>query len=336
MAQPMIELKDLSKAFRTDSGDVVALDHVNLQIGAGEIFGVIGMSGAGKTTLVRCMNFLERPTDGEVWIDGENLARLDAAGLRRVRQQESMIFQHFNLLMQKTVAENVRFSLDIAGIKGAEAKERVRELLDVVGLPDKADSYPSQLSGGQKQRVAIARSLASNPKILLCDEATSALDPMTTRSILDLIRDINAKMGITIVIITHEMSVIREVCTRVAVMDGARVVEEGTVKEVFTRPKTSAALRLFYSSDFAAGGTGKRRVRIVFDGSQVDRPILAEAITACGAPINIFHANLEQIGGMSVGQMIVELPADENAERMALDYLRSQDLVIEEVRGDAI
>lgn len=330
MAQPMIQLKDVSKSFQTEQGKVVALDHVDLTIETGEIFGVIGMSGAGKTTLVRCMNYLERPTAGGVWIDGNNLSSLDEKGLRLVRQQEAMIFQHFNLLMQKNVSENIRFSLDIAGIKGEAADKRVLELLELVSLPDKASAYPSQLSGGQKQRVAIARALACNPKILLSDEATSALDPMTTRSILALLKEINQKLGITIIMITHEMSVIREICSRVAVMEGAKVVEEGTVKEVFSRPQSHAAQKLFYSSEAATSGTG-RRIRLVFDGKQLDRPILAGAISACGAPINIFYANVEQIGGNSYGQMIVELPSDENAEVLALDFFRSQDLIVEEV-----
>ena len=333
MSVPLIELRKRSKVFPTAPGEVVALDTGDLRHEAGDIFGVIGMSGAGKTTLVRCMNFLEKPSFGQVLIGGKDLASLSEKEFRKVRQSASMIFQHFNLLMHETVSQNIGFALDVVGIKGEEADRRIAELLELVDLPDKAKAYPAQLSGGQKQRVAIARALASNPSIILCDEATSALDPMTTRSILALLKEINQKMGITIVVITHEMGVTRGICTQVAVLDGARVVEEGTVKEVFTRPKAPAALRLFYSSEAAAGGTGQR-YRIVFDGSQVDRPVLAGAISACGAPINIAYANVEKINGMSVGQMVVDLPADPYAASTALAYLKQQDLVVEEVHDD--
>lgn len=333
--QPVIELRNLEKRFQTPKGDVIALQDINMQVFAGDIYGIIGMSGAGKTTLVRCMNFLERPTDGQVIVDGCDLGTLKPKELQRVRMRESMIFQHFNLLMQETVARNIRFALDVAGRKGREADQRVNELLKIVGLPDKAHAYPVQLSGGQKQRVAIARALANDPKILLCDEATSALDPMTTRSILELLKEINQQLGVTVIIITHEMSVIREVCTKVAVIDGSRVVEEGVVEEVFAHPKSAAAKRLFYSSEYAANGPGKR-YRLVFNEKQTDQPILAGAMNACSAPINIIYANIQQIGGKGLGQMIVELPKDERCEQLALDYFRMQNVWAEEVAGHVV
>lgn len=331
----MIELQNLQKTFPTPEGDVVALKDINISIYEADIYGIIGMSGAGKTTLVRCMNLLEQPTDGKVIVEGSDLRTLPIKDLRRIRMRESMIFQHFNLLMQETVEKNIRLALDIAGIKGSTAKKRVQELLEIVGLPDKRKAYPAQLSGGQKQRVAIARALANDPKIILCDEATSALDPMTTRSILALLKEINQKLGVTIVIITHEMNVIREICTKVAVVDGARIVEEGTVEEVFAHPKSAAAKRLFYSSDYAANAPGKR-FRLILNEEITDQPILAGAINACNAPISIIYANIQQIGGKGLGEMIVELPQDEHCEQLALDYLRMQNIQIEEVLNDVI
>ena len=329
--ESMISIQHLGKVFTGGDGAVTALDDINLEIKKGDIYGIIGMSGAGKTTLVRCMNFLARPSAGTVKIGGVDLGELDEKGLREARKDISMIFQHFNLLMQKTVEKNVRFPLEIAGVDKERAKARALELLELVGLREKADTYPSHLSGGQKQRVAIARALASDPKVLLCDEATSALDPMTTRSILELIKDINARLGITVVIITHEMSVIREICTHVAVIDKSRVVEEGTVEEVFTRPKTPAALKLFYSSDMAGGGGEGRCFRIVFEGTKAYEPIVAGMITACHAPVSILYGSIERIKGKAYGQLVVQLPADEKASQLALDYLAGSDVVVKEV-----
>ena len=242
----MIEIRNLSKEFQTADGTVEALKGVNLTIQDGDIYGIIGMSGAGKSTLVRCINMLERPTEGQVLIDGEDIGALPMAELRKIRREITMIFQGFNLLMQRTCLKNICFPLELAGVNKADAKKRAMELLEIVGLPDKANAYPAQLSGGQQQRIAIARALATDPKVLLCDEATSALDPKTTHSILELIRDINRRLGISVIIITHQMSVVEEICSRVAILDEGRVVEEGLVSEIFSSPKSKAAKRLVF------------------------------------------------------------------------------------------
>ena len=249
----MIRVENISKTFQAKNGQVEAVKNISFSVEKGDIFGLIGLSGAGKSTLVRCLNLLERPNEGTVYIDGKNLMKLSEEELRRERQDIGMIFQHFNLLMQRNVVDNVCFPLEIAGVKRKEARQRALGLLETVGLGEKAKAYPAQLSGGQKQRVAIARVLANNPKILLCDEATSALDPQTTKSILKLLKEINEKYGITIVVITHEMAVVREICSKVAVLDHGRLVEEGTVEELFCEPKTEAARNLI----FHVPGTGE-------------------------------------------------------------------------------
>ena len=248
--EPIIRVENISRTFQAKNGRVEAVRDISFSIEKGDIFGIIRLSGAGKSTLVRCLNLLERPDQGSVWVDGKNLMELSEYELRRQRQDIGMIFQHFNLLMQRTVLDNVCFPMEIAGIKRKEARERAYAFLEKVGLSEKARAYPAQLSGGQKQRVAIARVLANNPKILLCDEATSALDPQTTRSILNLLKEINREYGITIVVITHEMAVIREICSKVAVLDHGTLAEQGTVDEVFAAPKTEAARKLVYN-DFA-------------------------------------------------------------------------------------
>ncbi len=240
----MIVLKEVSKTFETRSAKVEAVNRIDLTVKKGEIFGIIGLSGAGKSTLVRCINLLEQPTEGEVWFDGVNLGSLKPAELREKRRQISMIFQGFHLLQQRTVLKNVCFPLEIAGVPKKEAEEKAKALLERVGIADKAKAYPSQLSGGQQQRVAIARALATDPKVLLCDEATSALDPTTTRSILELLQDINRELGVTIVIITHEMRVIQQICHKVAVMEQGRIVEQGPVKEIFAAPQSKMARAL--------------------------------------------------------------------------------------------
>ena len=329
----MIELKHISKVFPTSGGDFQALDDVNLTIGDGDIFGIVGMSGAGKSTLVRCINLLERPTSGQVLIDGENLMDMSPAQLRQTRRSISMIFQQFNLLMQRTCLRNICFPMEIAGVPKAEARKRALEYLDIVGLPDKANSYPAQLSGGQKQRIAIARALASNPKMLLCDEATSALDPTTTRSILKLIRDINRRLGITVVVITHEMAVVEEICTHVAILEGGHMVETGTVEEVFSNPKTEAGRRLVFPEganidQFPVAGV----VRVVFNGGSSYEPLIASLAIDCGVKVNILGADTRNVNGKAFGSMLLGLPEDKSEAAKAMSYLKAQkDVTVEEV-----
>ena len=247
--EAIIRVENISKIFKAKSGQVEAVKNISFSIEKGDIFGIIGLSGAGKSTLVRCLNLLEKPDDGAVYVDGKNLMKLSQKELRKERQDIGMIFQHFNLLMQRNVVDNICFPLEIAGVRRKEAQKRAMEFLETVGLSDKAKAYPAQLSGGQKQRVAIARVLVNNPKIFLCDEATSALDPQTTKSILRLLKEINQEYGITIVVITHEMSVIKEICSKVAVLDQGHLVEQGTVDEVFATPKSAEARRLILHED---------------------------------------------------------------------------------------
>lgn len=330
-APVVIELSGVRKVYPSQAGDVVALDGVDLTVRQGEIYGVIGMSGAGKSTLIRCINGLDRPTDGHILIDGANILTMSQRELLKTRRNVAMIFQHFHLLMQRTVLRNVCYPLEIGGAPRGRAMARALELLEIVGLSEKAKAYPAQLSGGQKQRVAIARALATDPKVLLCDEATSALDPMTTQSILALLQDINQRLGITIVLITHEMSVIRQICTRVAIMDGGKIVEKGRVERIFTQPQTKAAKRLVHGTLQTEALTGRHTVRIVFDDSNTREPVIANMILACGVPVNILSSNIQFVDGQQRGQMLIELPRDESAAQCALDYLRSQNLTIEEV-----
>ena len=332
----LIELKHLTKTFRGKTQMVEALRDINLAINQGEIYGIIGMSGAGKSTLVRCINFLERPTEGHVVIDGKDLSALSPKELRQLRQQVSMIFQHFNLLAQRDVRGNIAFAMEIAGMKRAQIDRRIDELLDIVGLKERQHNYPSQLSGGQKQRVAIARALATNPKIILCDEATSALDPQTTASILNLLREINRKMGITIVIITHEMSVVESICTHVAIIDEGTLAECGTVEAVFSQPRTEAAKKLIFRGTGAGSVLmGRRMVRIVFDGETFNEPIIAELVMQCHVPVNIFYADTRDVGGKVFGQMILQLPEDRLQQEKVLYYLQNRNLHLEEVDANA-
>ena len=316
--EAIIQIKELSKTFPGRDNVVEALKGINLDIGKGNICGVIGMSGAGKSTLVRCLNFLEKPTSGTVLVEGKDLRDMNNAQLRKARTEIAMIFQHFNLLMQRNVIDNICFPLEIVGMKKKEARKRAAELLEVVGLSEKAKAYPAQLSGGQKQRVAIARALANNPKILLCDEATSALDPTTTKSILALLKEINEKYGITIVIITHEMSVVQEICNQVAIIDDGNLVETGSVEEVFSRPKTKAAQKLVFQNERSASlMEGKRCIRIVFKENSSFEPVIGNMVLFCKAPVNILLADTKDIGGIAHGQMILQLPEDAvTAEKM--------------------
>ena len=314
-----ILIQDVSKTFETKDGSVQALNHVSLSIETGDIYGIIGMSGAGKSTLVRCMNFREVPSEGKVLIDGKSLSEFSPKELRKEREKIGMIFQHFNLLMQKNVLENVCFPLYIQGKKKAEARAKALELLEIVGLADRAKAYPAQLSGGQKQRVAIARALASDPQILLCDEATSALDPQTTSSILELLQDINQKFGITIVIITHQMSVVREICTHVAIMKDGEVKEQGLVEEIFSHPKSQVAKELI-SKDSGNDVESKKLtqseiqdgeiVRIVFSENSAFEPVIANLILTFHEPVNILKANTKNVGGVAKGEMILQFMSD--------------------------
>ena len=329
----MIELKHITKRFPTAEGEFTALNDVSLTIGDGDIFGIVGMSGAGKSTLVRCLNLLERPSEGQVVIDGEDLCVMSQKELTLRRRSISMIFQHFNLLMQRTCLDNICFPMEIAGKKGPEVKKKAKELLDIVGLPDKADAYPAQLSGGQKQRIAIARALASDPKILLCDEATSALDPKTTRDILRLIQDINRRLGITVVIITHEMGVIEEICSHVAILDHGVLQETGTVEEVFSNPKTEAGRRLVYPDGVVIDQLPAANViRIAFNGSSSYEPLIASLAMDCQVKVNILGADTRNVDGKAFGTMLLGLPEDAEERARAVQYIKNQpNVTMEEV-----
>ena len=330
--EAIIQIKELSKTFPGRDNVVEALKGINLDIGKGNICGVIGMSGAGKSTLVRCLNFLEKPTSGTVLVEGKDLRDMNNAQLRKARTEIAMIFQHFNLLMQRNVIDNICLPLEIVGMKKKEARKRAAELLEVVGLSEKAKAYPAQLSGGQKQRVAIARALANNPKILLCDEATSALDPTTTKSILALLKEINEKYGITIVIITHEMSVVQEICNQVAIIDDGNLVETGSVEEVFSRPKTKAAQKLVFQNERSASlMEGKRCIRIVFKENSSFEPVIGNMVLFCKAPVNILLADTKDIGGIAHGQMILQLPEDAVTAEKMIYYLKERNLTVEEL-----
>ena len=334
----MIKLEHISKTFGDTGDGVHAVKDVSLEIGDGEIFGIIGFSGAGKSTLVRCINLLERPTSGTVTVDGQELTALSEKELRQARKKISMIFQGFNLLMQRTCLKNVCVPMELSGVPKAQAEKKALELLDLVGLKEKASAYPAQLSGGQKQRVAIARALATDPKVLLCDEATSALDPTTTNSILALLKELNQKLGVTVVIITHQMSVIEEICTRVAILDGGEVAEEGRVEDIFAHPATDAARRLVYPGGVSAKQypAGTRAVRVSFNGGTVYDPLIASLAIECGVKVNILGADTRNIDGKAFGTMLLLLPDDPNEAAKALSYIRSQpNITAEEVEYHA-
>lgn len=334
--EPIITLNHVCKTFTTADGEVTAVNDLNLAINRGDIFGIIGLSGAGKSTLVRCLNLLERPTHGQVLVDGKDLTKLNDKKLRESRRKIGMIFQHFNLLMQRTVLDNVCFPMELVGIKKKEARKRALELLDTVGLADKAKAYPAQLSGGQKQRVAIARVLAADPEILLCDEATSALDPQTTKAILSLLKDINEKMGITIVVITHEMAVVQAICNRVGVLEKGVLVEQGDVEQLFRNPQTSAAKNLIYNGTaYKESITAGRKVCITFEGNSSFEPILGNIILECRTPVNILYANTQNVHGKAVGQMILQLPEEKELADRFVEYFHQKNLGVEEVEEDA-
>ena len=333
----MIEIKHLSKTFGVSGGTVDALKDITLTIPDGEIYGIIGMSGAGKSTLVRCINMLERPTSGDILIDGKSMTELSQKELREKRRDITMIFQGFNLLMQRNCLKNVCFPLELAGVKKAEAEKRAAELLELVGLGDKFKSYPAQLSGGQQQRVAIARALATHPKILLCDEATSALDPQTTQSILSLIRDIHDRLGITVIIITHQMSVVEQICTRVAILDGGTVAEEGAVSGVFSSPKSEAAKRLVYPEGYqnpVMSGEDGAVIRVVFNGANAtETPLIAKMAIEENIAASILAASTRSIGDKAYGNMLLGISGGKEQTQRALDYLGSiPDIFVEEVK----
>ena len=328
----LIELIDVSKHFESTAGTVEAVSHASLKIEKGDIFGIIGLSGAGKSTLVRCINLLERPTEGQVLFDGTDLCKLSPAELREKRRKITMIFQSFNLLSQRTALRNVCYPMEISGVPKAKQLEKAKELLGIVGLSDRMNSYPSQLSGGQQQRVAIARALATDPEVLLCDEATSALDPNTTRSILSLLKEINEKLGVTVIIITHEMKVVEQICSKVAVLDGGKIVETGYVKDVFLSPKSDIARELILPKGGAAKNfTGGKTIRLVFDGQSSFEPVVANICLECRAAVNIMGADTKDIGGKAFGQMLLQLPEDESAAGRIIKYLDSKNYKYEEV-----
>lgn len=336
----MIEIKNLTKTFLTSDGSFDALKDVSLEINDGDIYGIIGMSGAGKSTLVRCINMLEKPTDGEVIINGKNIGELSQKELRNLRRKVTMIFQGFNLLMQRNCLKNICFPLELSGMNKAQARKKAYELLEIVGLPDKAKAYPAQLSGGQQQRIAIARALATNPDVLLCDEATSALDPKTTHSILELIKDINKKLGITVIIITHQMSVVEEICKKVAILDNGKVAEKGLVSDIFSSPKSSAAKHLVFP-DGVQSVLGKDKdehhIRVVFNGAKATKtPLIAQMAKDKNIVASILGASTKSIGDKAYGNMLLGITGDEKTVNEALDYLsKTENIFVEEVSDNA-
>lgn len=332
----IIQLADITKTFRSAKKETHALKDVSLEIADGEIFGIIGFSGAGKSTLVRIINLLERPTSGRVIVNGVDLTLLKTRELNEARKKIGMIFQQFNLLEQRTVAKNVRYPLEIAKVDRSKADKRVSELLEIVGLSDKADSYPSQLSGGQKQRVAIARALATDPDIILCDEATSALDPITTKNVLELLKQLNNELGVTIVVITHEMSVVEQICDRVAVIDSGEIKEVGDVHDVFLKPESDTAKKLIDPiKDNEIFESFPNAIRLAFNGESTGEPVVSGLVRNCNCDVNIVTAKVNKIGESFFGQMIIDLPEGEDVRRRALEYLDERGIVYEQSGGRA-
>ena len=327
----MIEFRNVSKVYNNGTE---ALHNINLKVEKGEFVFIVGSSGAGKSTFLKLITCEERPNEGQVLIDGRDLCAMPEKELIRQRRSIAMIFQQFNLLMQRTCLKNICFPMEIAGVKRDEAARRAREYLDIVGLPDKADAYPAQLSGGQRQRIAIARALASDPKILLCDEATSALDPKTTREILRLVRDINQRLGITVVVITHEMAVVEEICSHVAILDHGVLQETGTVEEIFSNPKTEAGRRLVYPDGVIIDQLPAANViRIAFNGGSSYEPLIASLAIDCGVKANILGADTRNVNGQAFGTMLLGLPDDPEQIAKAMNYIKTQpNVTVEEVR----
>ena len=340
MAETIISLQGVTKEYNTKGGKVVALKDIDLDIKKGDSYGIIGLSGAGKSTLVRTINLLEQPTEGKVLFDGKQLTGLGTKELNLQRRRISMIFQQFNLLMQRDSTGNISFPLELAGTPRSEIDEKVKELLKIVDLEDRAHSYPSQLSGGQKQRVAIARALASDPEVILCDEATSALDPKTTRSILGLLRKINEERGITLVVITHEMEVIKQLCNKVAVIENGEIVERGEVSEVFARPKTKAARKLFFPDSAeretpAVRTAVKNRLRLAFNEQTAYKPIIANMILETGEPVNLLYANMDALLDEQKGQMVIALSDDKNVAEKQKAFLIREGVDFTEIPEDS-
>ena len=342
----MIRLEHVDKIFDTAAGKVHAVRDVSLRIEDGEIFGIIGFSGAGKSTLVRCINLLERPTSGQVFIDDVELTALDEKKLREVRRKVGMIFQHFNLLRSRTVYQNIAFPLRKSKLSKAEKDAKIRSLLELVGLLEKKDAYPSQLSGGQKQRVAIARALANDPKVLLCDEATSALDPQTTQSILKLLAHVNAEMGITIVLITHEMAVVKDICDRVAIMEEGAVVESGNTVDVFSRPKekitrdfieTASNIRKIHDliadeNELTKINAGDQMLLLTYSGTNAGEPLISFLSREYGINANIIYGNIDFLKGKPLGKLVVTLSGDAEKIQQARDYIDSLGVEVEVIR----
>ncbi len=330
--EPIVELRGLSKTFGSGEDQVAALKKVSVAVRPGEIFGIIGLSGAGKSTLVRCINLLERPDEGQVLFHGKDLMKMSTRELRAMRRKISMIFQSFNLLEQRNSLDNICFPMELAGVPRTDAKRRAMELLETVGLPDKAAAYPVQLSGGQKQRIAIARALASDPEVLLCDEATSALDPQTTDSILKLLQKISRERKITVIIITHQMSVIEQICNRVAILDSGEVAEIGEVEQVFSNPQTAAGRRLVTPDVALPLSTWEGPVaRIAFNGNMSEEPIIASAALELGICLSILGADTRNVDGKAFGTMLVSLPAEPEKREAVLNYLNGHEGVTAEV-----
>ena len=347
----IVEVQHLYKTFQVKDAQVEALRDINLQVEKGDIYGIIGMSGAGKSTLVRCLNYLEVPTKGSVLVEGQPLSQMSGPQLRKLRSRISMIFQGFNLLMQKSVIENVCFPLRIQKMRPDQAREKARQLLAVVGLSDKENAFPAQLSGGQKQRVAIARALASDPTILLCDEATSALDPQTTQQILDLLKKINEETGITIIIITHQMSVVRDICNHVAIIEDGVLVENGLVEDIFNHPRSRAGRYLVVEGkdpdEWEKARLDRerhrgekdllhedRRIRIAFSSNSSFEPVIGNMVLHFGTPVNILRADTRDVKGVARGQMILGLPEDRQLQEDMIAWLIGRGLAVEEVSGD--
>ena len=328
----VFKLENVSKSYINDGKEIKALKDINLSVEEGEIFGIIGMSGAGKSTLVRTLNRLEEISEGKVSFYGQDISKIKVSEMRKVRRQIAMIFQNFNLLQQRTVLSNVMQPLRIAGVPKRERKAKALEMLRIVGLEEKKDEYPSRLSGGQRQRVAIARALAADPKVLLCDEATSALDPKTTGEVLELLKEINRTRKLTIVIITHEMSVVERICDRVAIIDDGNLAELGEVDEIFRNPKSEAARKLvFPSNPFDPSSKNSKLIRIAFDGLLASRPFIAELVKQTGKTVNILSANTKSVGGIGYGQMVLELPENKDDQETIVKFFKDNGLSVQEV-----